>query len=253
MFTQRLESPWNFSQGFLILITFVAVYFALNTGHMIWVKSTVGFKQYLQTDTDFYTKVMIMSQLSKAAAIFLAIWFVALKRHRLNWQTIGFVCTSRKWLLLAIVLAVAGFMLRVLLMRWMAVEVPGWVKFMQPPIAKLDLSFWTLAGFLIITVLITPFAEEIFFRGFLFRWMAHRRPIWIAAIVSSLMFGASHIVPPQAIAAALLSLIIIYLFVKSGSIWPAIVCHIVNNALSIGGNLLASANKLPDFLMPPAV
>ncbi|WP_373286091.1 hypothetical protein [Lacimicrobium alkaliphilum] len=32
--------------------------------------------------------------------------------------------------------------------------------------------------------------------------MASRRPVWLAAIISSIIFGASHIIPSQAISAA---------------------------------------------------
>ncbi|WP_413242898.1 CPBP family intramembrane glutamic endopeptidase [Pseudidiomarina sp.] len=87
------------------------------------------------------------------------------------------------------------------------------------------------------TVLITPVVEEIFFRGFLFQWMASRHRLWLAALISSVMFGASHIIPPQTISAAIMSLLITYLFVASKSLWPPIVCHIVSNLLSVSGNL----------------
>ena len=123
-------------------------------------------------------------------------------------------------------------------MQWIAAEVPDWTKFMQPPLKDLSMSGVILSAFLILTVIITPVVEEIFFRGFLFQWMSSNRPVWLAAIISSVMFGVSHIVPPQAIAATILSLVIIVLYVYSGSIWPAIVAHVVNNALAIGGNLL---------------
>ncbi|WP_196138949.1 CPBP family intramembrane glutamic endopeptidase [Aliikangiella sp. G2MR2-5] len=251
MLNQRLESPWNFSQGLLVLVTFIVLYIALTAAHMLWVKSTVGFEVYLKSDTDFYTKVLMSGQIFKGLAILAAIWFMALKRHRLNWTSLGFVSTTKKWLAIALLVACLGFVLRLLLMKWLAVEIPGWTRFMQPPLKDLSLSGITLALFLLLTVILTPIVEEIFFRGFLFRWMANRRPVWLAAVISSAMFGASHIVPPQAISAALMSFLIIYLYVKSGSIWPAIFCHIVNNAISFCGNLLASADMLPSFLSPP--
>ncbi len=136
-------------------------------------------------------------------------------------------------------------------MKWMAAEIPAWAQFMKPPVSDLSMDVILLIGFLFLTIIITPIAEELFFRGFLFQWMAGRRPWWIAALVSSAMFGASHIIPPQAISAALMSLALIYLFVASGSIWPPILCHVINNAISIGGNLLAAGKLLPTFLMPP--
>jgi len=251
--TQRLHSPWTKGQGFLILIAFLLLYMGLSAGHMLIVKSTVGFKEYLKNDTDFYTKILISGQLIKAFAIITVIGFIALKRYRLNWTALGFVKTTRKWISIAIIVALLGLFLRLLLMKWMATEMPNWVPLMQPPLKDLAVNLTSLMLFLALTIVITPIVEEIFFRGFLFQWFAGRKPVWLAALISSAMFGASHIVPPQAISAALMSFAILYLFVASGSLWPPIVCHMVNNLISIGGNLLASADLLPSFLMPPGM
>ncbi|GHF79840.1 CPBP family intramembrane glutamic endopeptidase [Thalassotalea marina] len=242
MLTHRLTSPWNFKQGFLILLSFVVLYLALSAGHMIWVKYTVGVEQYLTKQTDFFVKVMITSQAIKALAIILVIGLIATKYYRVSWHALGFKATSWRWVCIAIVAAILAFIVRLYLMKWLATEVPAWVKFMQPPLQDLSLSNASLATYLLLTIIITPVVEEIFFRGFLFQWMSSNRPVWLAAIVSSIMFGVSHIVPPQAIAAAVLSLVIIVLFVCSGSIWPAIVAHVVNNTLSVGYNLMLHLN-----------
>lgn len=249
--TQRLHSPWTKGQGFLILIAFLLLYMGLSAGHMLIVKSTIGFKEYLKNDTDFYTKILISGQLIKSFAIITVISLIALKRYKLNWTALGFVATHRKWIGIAVLVALLGIILRFLLMKWMATEVPSWIPLMQPPLKDLAVNISSLILFLLLTVLITPLVEEIFFRGFLFQWFAGRKPVWLAALISSAMFGASHIIPPQAISAALMSFVIVYLYVASGSIWPPIVCHITNNLISISGNLLASANLLPDYLMPP--
>jgi membrane protease YdiL (CAAX protease family) len=44
----------------------------------------------------------------------------------------------------------------------------------------------------ILVVLIAPIAEELFFRGILFRSLRDRRGFWLAAVVSALIFGAVH-------------------------------------------------------------
>ncbi|NVJ61904.1 MAG: CPBP family intramembrane metalloprotease [Gammaproteobacteria bacterium] len=253
LLSNKMNSPWDFRQGMFILVSFIVVYCSLSAGHMLLVKATVGFDNYLKNDTDFYTKVLLGGQIIKAMAILIAIKFVALNRYQLNWEALGFVKTSTQWILVAVFISLIGLVLRFLLMKWMVTEVPAWIPFVQPPLKDLAISFSILTFFLIFTVVITPIVEEIFFRGFLFKWFAGRKPIWLAALISSAMFGASHIIPPQAISAALMSFLIIYLYVASGSIWPPIVCHIVNNALSIVGNLLASTHLLPDFLMPPGI
>jgi len=43
-----------------------------------------------------------------------------------------------------------------------------------------------------VVVLLAPFAEELFFRGFLFRALRSRFSLWPSAILSSVIFGAVH-------------------------------------------------------------
>lgn len=237
MLNSRLSSPWTFSQGFILLFCFMSLYTAISMGHMLWVKLSIGYQAYFADSTTMPAKLLIFNQMLKAGLIF-AVMAVALKHKGLCWRAVGFKAFRKKWLYLAILLAIAGFGVRVVLARWMVFVMPQWQAFTAAPLQLSETSIPALSLFLGLTVLVTPVAEEIFFRGFLFRWMASRRPIWLAAIISSVIFGASHIVPAQAISAALMSLVIIYLYVASGSIWPAIICHITNNFLSISANLL---------------
>lgn len=237
MLNSRLSSPWTFSQGFILLFCFMMLYTALSMGHMLWVKYSIGFDAYFADSTTMPAKLLIFNQLLKAGLIFV-VMAVALKHKGLCWQAVGFRTFRKKWLYLAVLLAIAGFLVRVLLARWMVFVMPHWHAFTAAPLQLSETGLPALALFLGLTVLVTPVAEEIFFRGFLFQWFASRRPVWLAAVISSVIFGASHIVPAQAISAALMSLIIIYLYVASDSIWPAIVCHITNNLLSIAANLI---------------
>lgn len=54
------------------------------------------------------------------------------------------------------------------------------------------------------------------------------------------MFGVAHILPPQAISAALMALLLCWLYWRTGSVWPAVAAHITNNALGIGLGLVWS-------------
>jgi membrane protease YdiL (CAAX protease family) len=128
-----------------------------------------------------------------------------------------------------------------LLAKYWALTLPGWARMMQPLyLWRADELFATLA-LAVTAIVITPIAEEIFFRGFLLQWMATHRPLWLAMLISSLIFGASHIVPPQMISAALMSLLIAWLYWRSASLWPSIVCHAINNALGVVPALWLSA------------
>lgn len=161
--------------------------------------------------------------------------------HRRGPRWVGLVSVPWRWIGLAVGVGATAFAVRLVLARLMVVAMPDWMAFMGTPFALGDgHSLGMSAGFLGMTVLVTPFAEEVFFRGFLFRWMSGNRPVWLAAIISSVMFGVAHILPPQAISAALMALLLCWLYWRTGSVWPAVAAHITNNALGIGLGLVWS-------------
>ncbi|MGZ5346402.1 MAG: CPBP family glutamic-type intramembrane protease [Solirubrobacterales bacterium] len=82
---------------------------------------------------------------------------------------------------------------------------------------------------------IAPLTEETFFRGFVFAGVRARYGFWAGAIVSSLIFGAVHAgTGPAAIPfLAVLGGAFAYLYERSGSLWPAVIAHALNNLLAI--------------------
>jgi membrane protease YdiL (CAAX protease family) len=91
----------------------------------------------------------------------------------------------------------------------------------------------TTLGLLIAGALVAPFCEEVFFRGFLLPGIARSMPIWIAVVVSSLLFGVAH-----ADLGSLAPLIAIGLLLgvvrwKTRSLWPCILLHTLNNAAAL--------------------
>ena len=89
-------------------------------------------------------------------------------------------------------------------------------------------------------VVLPPIIEEIMIRGFLYSGLRSKLPKLTAAIVASILFGIAHLqlgfgAPPLWIAAidtAILSLFLIYLREKTGSIWAGMVVHAIKNGLA---------------------
>ena len=88
-------------------------------------------------------------------------------------------------------------------------------------------------GATVVLAVLAPIAEEFFFRGLLFGWLRGLMPFWITALIPSALFGLAHGEPAHAIAAGLLGLILAYIRERSGSLWPAIVAHVVNNLIAV--------------------
>ena len=93
-----------------------------------------------------------------------------------------------------------------------------------------------VAGFMVVCV--APVAEEFFFRGFFYRALRTRFPILIAAAIDGALFGVIHfsgsgsalILPPLAALGFMFCLV----FERTGSLYPVIALHAINNALAFG-------------------
>ena len=89
------------------------------------------------------------------------------------------------------------------------------------------------AGILIVGL--APLAEEVFFRGFFYGGLRSRMPAVAAAVLSGLFFGVIHITTGNLAVVAqltMLGIILALLYERTGSLWPPIVVHLVNNALA---------------------
>jgi uncharacterized protein len=94
-----------------------------------------------------------------------------------------------------------------------------------------------VAGFMV--VCIAPVAEEFFFRGFFYRALRSRWSVLTAALIDGVLFGAIHwdfsgegalILPPL----ALLGFMFCLVYERTGSIFPVIALHALNNAIAYG-------------------
>lgn len=81
-------------------------------------------------------------------------------------------------------------------------------------------------------VLMTPLLEEILFRGIFFLGLRKTLNFWVSSIVVSLVFAAAHGQWNVALDTFVLSMVACWLVEKTGSIWPAILLHVVKNGVA---------------------
>ena len=85
----------------------------------------------------------------------------------------------------------------------------------------------------IVLSLLPGVAEEVFFRGYaqtrlVARWGAAR-----GIVATALLFGFLHLDPVQSPLAAVLGAYLGYVAFAARSVWPAIACHVANNAVAV--------------------
>jgi membrane protease YdiL (CAAX protease family) len=89
----------------------------------------------------------------------------------------------------------------------------------------------------VLLTVIAPIVEELFFRGYFFTALRNWRGLWPAVLITGAVFGAVHIGSAQA--ALLLPLavfggLLCLLYWRTGSLYPCIVLHSLNNSLAFG-------------------
>jgi membrane protease YdiL (CAAX protease family) len=91
----------------------------------------------------------------------------------------------------------------------------------------------TLVALLVLGVL-GPIAEELVFRGLLYGWLRGFLPFWLTAILTSVLFGLVHGEWAHVIVATILGFALAVIRERSGSLWPPILAHCVNNLVAVG-------------------
>jgi membrane protease YdiL (CAAX protease family) len=102
---------------------------------------------------------------------------------------------------------------------------PGWVKEIT--------GDGPSGGFadVVTSVVAAPFAEEAFFRGFVMNGFLKRYTPFKSVVVSALLFAVLHLDPYQMIGAFVGGLVYGWLRVATGSLWPCIALHALDNAI----------------------
>ncbi|MBX9790648.1 MAG: ABC transporter permease subunit [Pirellulales bacterium] len=96
---------------------------------------------------------------------------------------------------------------------------------------------------LLFVAVLPAICEELAFRGFILSGFRHLGHKWRAIVLSSVFFGLTHAVFQQSLITSLLGVLIGYLAVQTGSLWPGMVFHVTHNSLA----LLASRVTAADY------
>lgn len=179
------------------------------------------------------------SNMAQGGMLF-AVWFFAIRRRSSSWSQLGLRAMPLGRLLRIVVMALAVAIV-IPIVYTTVVRLMGLFELepAAPPQSLINdpITFTILA---VLAILVAPPIEEIFFRGFVFPALRGRLGTWGAAAASSLIFGLAHIAPGTVIVTMLLGLLLVYLYVYTGSLWASILVHTSFNAFNIGLLVLTS-------------
>jgi membrane protease YdiL (CAAX protease family) len=184
----------------------------------------------------------------EAIALLGGVYLFGLKRRHYDWAEIGFHGTESIWWWSAVLLAFIFIPLLGLISLLIQMALGQPAQNPQLPFLLPENYSWTGAlAMLVFGGIIVPIAEEVLFRGVIYRWLRDRWGVWIGVIVSALVFGALHGEISVAGATFVMGLALAWIFERSQSLWPPILIHILNNSLKLLAlyALLASGIQIP--------
>lgn len=128
---------------------------------------------------------------------------------------------------------------------WMAAAAAAYLLFailysaliVEPHQEDIADGFGPIPVQVLLIVIAAPLSEEVCFRGMLFGGLREKLPRIPAALLAGLVFGGLHAltgvtaVPPLIFFGFVLSL----LYEETGSIWPGIMLHMLNNSVALLG------------------
>jgi len=157
-------------------------------------------------------------------------WWLAIKRHGATLRDAGFRWVGAGPILLMIPTAI-GLIIVTGILSYVTSLFLGDVPTAQEQVIPnqdtlpvLDLVFLVIAG-----AVFAPIAEEFLFRGLFFQYLRGQRALWVAVVVSSVVFAVAHFVPILVPVLFVFGIAEALVMERYGSIYPAIALHALNN------------------------
>lgn len=162
--------------------------------------------------------------------LLIPVWWLALRRHRVGWKALGLRDFEAGAVGLGCGLMLVSFIFNFFYSSFLNFFHLRIQEDMAPVFAETSYPWLLLA----VGVVLAPVVEEITFRGFVFAGLREKYGWQKAALVSAAIFAAFHMSLTALLPVFILGYIFAYLYQQSDSIWPAILMHVLTNALSLG-------------------
>ncbi len=172
----------------------------------------------------------------------LATWYFALHRRGAGWQALGCRTVRGRGVtatILAAVLATPVILLALLLLEGVAAWATSLLigQFNNPQTESLAPGgVMTTSNFVLVLIaaaVVAPVAEELLFRGLIYRYLRGKMGVLGAVLISASVFSAAHVIPQLFpvlfVAGVALALTAEYF----ESIYPAMALHALHNGLAV--------------------
>ncbi|TYA10669.1 CPBP family intramembrane metalloprotease [Paenibacillus faecis] len=171
--------------------------------------------------------------LTIAVVLILGVYAVALRPKGLSWTEVGLKPFDRKnWKLIA--LSSVALLVGAVIIMELTSFLGNTYENSKTVALRENTTFLAVLIAFITGAVISPLYEEIFYRGFLYRWLRTRVGLTGALLLSASIFTLIHIPTYNVMPANFWSgVIFAYAYERTGSIWPSVIIHGVTNGIMV--------------------
>ncbi|MEK4461921.1 type II CAAX endopeptidase family protein [Paenibacillus sp. FSL E2-0177] len=174
-----------------------------------------------------------LTGLTIAIVLLLGLYFIALRPKKMPWAEVGVKRFSVKdwwrialWTLILIVFSVVTLYLTSFL--------GNSVDNSKTESLKQNVTLFTIIIGIVSAGIVSPFYEEIFYRGFVYRWLRTRVSMSWAIVISSLIFTLAHFPTMNAMPVNFISgVVLAWTYERTGSVVPGMIVHGVFNTIAV--------------------
>lgn len=160
-----------------------------------------------------------------------------IKKNELTWKALGFKRLKKKDLLtLTWKIPLLWILMITTQLIFLMVYFGGDMYNLpdtQSGATMFDINIFTIVAVFIALAVFTPIIEEIVFRGGILQALKTKYNVFIAVLVSSILFLLVHLVPVIMPALLVAGLSLGYLYHKYDSIYPPILLHMFINSINV--------------------
>lgn len=188
-----------------------------------------GYEEWL--DNTLYSGTL--TGLTIAITLLTGLYLVALRPKKLSWREVGVKGFSVRdwwrivlWLLLLIILSVMAVYLTSFL--------GNTVDNSKTESLQQNVTLFTIVIGIVSAGFVSPLYEEIFYRGFIYRWLRTRIRMKWAIVISALIFTPAHFPTINAMPVNFISgVVFAWTYERTGSVVPGMIVHGAFNTIAV--------------------
>jgi len=227
------EQKWQVKDVFNVFVFAFILEFAFYL--VLRISGAREYMLYLQGNALFSALFLFFVYILQSFGLLFPFWYLIVRKYGLEVRELGFkwigTWKTVAWIVASYLFYIGLSIFIITLFSALGIGNLGFEP--QQSIFEFfgtDIVGIIFAGF--VSIVLAPFIEEIFFRGFVLNTLIKRiSPVW-GIVITALVFASVHFEFQSIMPLIILAFVLNVLYVKTGSVWPSILFHVVNNTIA---------------------